>query len=174
MIRKIVILCFLVVAGCGYTTRGFVYDKENTIYVNPVVNKSSITSGKRAYSSYNVYPILLEKRLTNAIIDKFNIDGNLRVSDDKSSSLNLQCEIRNYNKEPLRYTDNDNVTEQRLRLYTHCILSSKDGKVLKERDIVGDTTYFLSGKLAKTEPTAQVDLVDDTARRIIEMVVEEW
>jgi len=171
--KKIMFLCFLIIAGCGYTTRGFVY-KESSIHINPVVNKVNVTSEKRAYSSYNTYPILAEKRLTNVLVDKFNVDGNLAVSNTKSNSLSLQCEIRNYDKEALRYADNDNVTEQRLRLYVHCTLRDENGEVLEEKDVVGDTTYFLSGKLAKTESSAQTDLIDDTARRIVEAVVEKW
>lgn len=171
--KKAIFLCFLTIAGCGYTTRGFVY-KEKMIYISPVINKVNITSERRAYSSYNTYPILVEKRLTNALINKFNVDGNLKVTDTKSNSLRLKCEIRNYDKESLRYADNDNVTEQRLRLYVHCDLYNKDGELLKSKNVVGDTTYFLSGKLAKTESSAQTDLIDDTARRIVEAVVEEW
>ena len=171
--KKVIFLCFLVITGCGYTTRGFVY-KEKTIYIKPVGNKVNITDEKRAYSSYNIYPILVEKRLTNSLVNKFNIDGNLKVTDTKSNSLNLQCEIRNYDKEALRYADNDNVTEQRLRLYVHCNLYDEDARLLKSKDVVGETTYFLSGKSAKTESSAQTDLINDTARRIVEAVVEEW
>ena len=171
--KKFIFLCFLLIAGCGYTTRAFLY-KEKTIYVTPVVNKVNITSEKRAYSSYNTYPILVEKRLTNALINKFNVDGNLKVVDTKGSSLDLQCKIQNYDKEALRYADNDNVTEQRLRLYVHCDLYDEQGKLIKKRDVIGETTYFLSGKLVKTELSAQTDLIDDTARRIVEAVVEKW
>jgi len=171
--KKAIFLCFLMLTGCGYTTRGFVY-KEKTIYIKPVVNKVNITSEKRAYSSYNTYPILIEKRLTNSLVNKFNIDGNLKVVNTKEGSLSLQCEIRNYDKEALRYADNDSVTEQRLRLYVHCDLYDENGMLLKSKDVVGDTAYFLSGRLAKTESSAQTDVIDDTARRIVEAVVEEW
>ena len=171
--KKVIFLCFLILGGCGYTTRGFVY-KEKTVYIKPVVNKVNITSERRAYSSYNTYPILVEKRLTNSLVNKFNIDGNLKVVGTKDNSLSLQCEIRNYDKEALRYADNDSVTEQRLRLYVHCNLYDEDGTLLKEKDVVGDTTYFLSGRLAKTESSAQTDVINDAARRIVEAVVEEW
>ncbi len=170
--RKVVILCFIL-AGCGYTTRGFVYSGEK-IYISPIVNKVNITGEDRAYSSYVSYPILLEKRLTNSLINKFNIDSSLKVSNSKKDSLLLECEIKNYIKDPLRYADDDRITEQRLRLVVHFILRNKDGEVLRESDIVGETTYFLSGGFAKDEDSAQLDLINDTARRIVETVVEKW
>ena len=170
--KRIIAALLFLVAGCGYTTGGFIYS-QNKINIIPVVNKVNITRSTRAYSSYIDYPILLEKRLTNVLINKFNEDGHLTVSDDKSA-LNLQCSVVNYKKEPLRYTNNDYVAEQRLRLYVHCVLRSPEGKIIKQRDIVGDKSYFLSGKLAKTETAAQSDLVNDTARRILDSVVEGW
>ncbi len=159
--------------GCGYTTRAVNY-KEQRIYISPVVNKINITYESRAYSSYNSYPVLLEKRLTNALVEKFNVDGHLSVSPDKEGALRLVCEIKDYRKEALRYTDNDEVTEQRLRLYVHIVLYGSEGNKLKEKDIIGETTYVLSGARRKTESSAQVDLVNDTARRIVDSVVEEW
>jgi len=45
---------------------------------------------------------------------------------------------------------------------------------VKEKEVVGETTFFLTGASQKTETAAQVDLVDDTARRITEAVVEDW
>ncbi len=166
------IFCLLLV-GCGYTTRGFVYN-EKSIYISPVVNKVNITEETRAYSSYVSYPILLEKRLTNSLINKFSIESSLKVASTSQDSLNLECQILNYTKEPLRYSNDDRVSEQRLRLVIHFILRDKDGNLLKEKDIIGETTYFLSGVNAKSESEAWTDLIEDTARRIVEAVVEKW
>jgi len=152
---------------------GFVY-QEDRIYIRPVINKISITQEDRVYSSYTSYPILLEKRLTNVLVNKFNIDGHLKVAGEDLDALILECEVRDYKKEALRYADNDAVTEQRLRLTVHMILRDKDNNIIKEREIIGETSYFLSGSLMKSEASAQADLVDDTARRILEAVVEDW
>ena len=172
MKRILMLLCF-VAAGCGYTTGGLLY-QQSKIHIYPVVNKINITREINAYSSLVSYPVLLEKKLTSALTDKFNEDGHLTISDKGSNALNLRCEITNYKKEPLRYTNNDKVIEQRLRLYVHCSLRSPDGKIIKQKYIVGEDSYFLSGKLAKSESAAWGGLITDTARRILEAVVEEW
>jgi uncharacterized protein YcfL len=159
--------------GCGYTTRGFQY-QEDKIFIAPIINKIDITSEERRYSGYKVFPILLEKKLTNELINKFNIDGHLKVVSETEESLVLSCFIKDYQKEALKYTSDEEVKEQRLRLYVHIKLQDSEGSILKEKDIVGEASYFLSGPNKKSEESAQSDLIDDTARRILEAVIEEW
>jgi len=162
-------------AGCGYTTRGFVYSTDK-IFISPAVNKINIVSESRRYSNYRSYPVLLEKRLTNSLINAFNINGHLKVVSniEESGALRLSCAIKDYNRDALRYSDSDNVEEERLWLKVHVVLTGTDGKKLKEKDITGDTTYFLTGPDKKSESSAQVDLLDDTTRRILELVTESW
>jgi hypothetical protein len=167
-----IIIIFLV-SGCGYTTRGFVYE-DDKIIIDPVVNKIDITSEQRKYSGYATFPILIENKLTNELVGKFNTDGHLEIVNQGSNALRLTCTITNYTKETLRYTDSDEVEEQRLRLHVQIKLVSSKGKELQDREVVGESSYFLSGTRQKSESSAQIDLVDDTARRILEAVVEAW
>ena len=171
MRKNIVLLLIFVFMGCGYTTRGFIY-KTSKILIEPITNKIDITSEDRKYSGYTTYPILIENRLTNKIVNKFNIDGNLKVVNNDNEALKLICEITDYKKEALSYSkeNRDEVSEQRLRLYVKIKLVDVSGEILKDKIIVGETTYFLTG----SETAAQEDLIEDTARRVLESVVEEW
>jgi hypothetical protein len=170
---RIIVLIVFLFLGCGYSFQGFRYE-EDKIFIYPVINKINITSEKRRYSSYQSFPILLEKKLTNKLIEKFNINSHLKVVNTLDSALRLSCTIKNYLKESLRYTDSEEVEEQRLRLYVHIQLKDSKGALLKEKDIIGETTYFLVGRYRKSEEEAQKDLIEDTARRILEAIVEEW
>ena len=171
--KNFLVLLLLIVIGCGYTTRGFIY-AEDTIIIEPVINKIDITFEDRKFSNYASFPILIENRLTNELISKFNIEGNLKVVNEDPKALNLACIVHNYDKETLRYAEDDEVSEQRLRLHVRIKLTSGDGKVLKDSNILGETTYYLTGANQESESSAQVDLIDDTARRICEAVTEEW
>ncbi len=82
--------------------------------------------------------------------------------------------IVGYTKEAVRFTNADDVVEQRLRLKVHIALTDSSGKSIKAKDIEGEASFFLSGPNRKTETAAQEILIDDTARRILESVVEEW
>ena len=172
--KNFLVLLLLIIVGCGYTTRGFIYTEDNII-IKPVVNKIDITSEKRKYSDYVSFPILIENRLTNELVSKFNIEGNLEVVNRDPGALSLACIVENYDKETLRYTEeNDEVEEQRLRLYVRMKLTSGEGKILQDKVVVGEAAYYLEGVNKKTETAAQSDLIDDTARRICEAVTEEW
>jgi outer membrane lipopolysaccharide assembly protein LptE/RlpB len=171
--KKFLIALFIILGGCGYTTRGFVYSERN-IFIAPVKNNISLTSDNREYSTFTSYPVLLENRLTNKIVNKFNVDGHLRVSSENPKALKLICAINNYNRETTRYNNSDDVKEQRLRLTVHMKLIDSKGEIAKEKDVTGETSYFLTGPNSITEAAAQDKLIDDTARRIIEAVIEEW
>ncbi len=173
MRKYLILLAFFLIGGCGYAVGGFRYDGEK-IVVSPTINKIDITAESRKYSTYQSYPVLLEDELTNAIIRQFNIDGHLKVVSSDPQALNLKCFIVEYRKSTLRYTDDDDPEEQRLRLIVTMQLISPTGDVLEERKIQGETEYFLIGRYKTSEETAQRDLVDDAARRIVEAVVEKW
>ena len=162
-----------VLAGCGYTTRTAAYE-ESTIIIKPVVNQINIAQEERKYSDYKSFPRLIENTLTSKLVSEFNIDGQLKVVRDDPRALVLTSAVTNYNKESLRYTDSEDIKEQRLRLYVSIKLTDAKGEVIKEKEVVGEAAYFLSGANQKSESAAQIDLIDDTARRICEAVVENW
>jgi hypothetical protein len=53
-------------------------------------------------------------------------------------------------------------------------LVNSAGEVLQKNNIVGQASFFLTGPNSKSEVAAQNDLIEDTARRITEAVVEAW
>ncbi len=176
MIKYLSVLLIFILVGCGYTTSGFVsVYEEDSIIIEPAVNDIDITSETRKFAGYTTFPILIENKLTNEIINKFNIDGHFKVVSQGPNALRLSCVVTDYTKETLRYEEeDDDVEEQRLRLYTQVKLLSSSGEILKHEQVVGETTYFLTGAQSKSETSAQIDLVDDTARRISEAVIEAW
>ncbi len=172
---KRVILLFLLLGGCGYTT--YLVSSslgEGKIYVKPVANEVRITSEDRAYSDYTVYPVLLDKDLTNAIIDELQIRTPLKVVSSPDGAYTLECKIVNYKKEALRYTDTDEVNEQRLRLYVKVIVYDAEKNLIKEREVVGEASYFFSGRLASSESEALNELIEDTAKRVVDTLSQDW
>lgn len=174
MRRFIIFFTIFLFSSCGYGTHSVFYS-EKKINVLPVKNKINVAVEERRLSDFRTFPLLIEKRLTNSIVRKFNIDGYLKViNKNEGDSLTLVCTIVDYRKESLRYTGSEDIEEQRLRLYVDLVLKDKDDKVIKNTQIVGETTFFLTGSRAKTETAAWDDLIDDTSRRITEAVLEQW
>jgi hypothetical protein len=163
------------ISGCGYTTRTLLPDGVKTIHVDIFKNNIDITKEVSAKDKYEVYRPNLEVDLRDAIVNRVFLDGNLKVADKGSADAVLEGQILQYRKDPLRY-QNEVVQEYRISIVCDIKLTrQKDSRVLfEEGDITGDTTYFTTGPLLKTESSALNDAMSDLARRIINKIVETW
>lgn len=166
----------LQLTGCGYTSRSFLTDKYKTLHVAPFLNRIDITNELDTANKYRIYKPQLESQITKLLIDRFIQDGTLKLEEAGSADLILDGELLEFRREPLRYDRNDEVIEYRLALVVNIQLKDrKDDKViLSESGFTGETTYFTSGNLAKSEDVAVNDAVKDLARRIVERVIEQW
>ncbi len=173
-----VICCLLIalLSGCGYTTRSMIASKFHTIYVAPFVNKVDITAESDAGSKYRLYRPMIETDITRYVNNRYLFDGNLRPAKEDLADLVLKGEVIEFRKDPLRYLDNDAVSEYRINLVVNISLwDKKENKLLwQENSFTGDTTYFTQGSQSKSEDTAVNDALNDLARRIVERTVEEW
>ncbi|MBU2540392.1 MAG: hypothetical protein KJ593_00670 [Candidatus Omnitrophica bacterium] len=163
--------------GCGYTTRSSIYPAGTTIAIMPFLNKINIADERSEYRRLVNYFPLLETKVTNAVVDRFLMDGNLKVSRLENTDLILEGEILRYKRDALQYTDNnEDVTEYRVTLFSNITLKDKanDKVVFQENNFAGEATYYTQGSLAKSETVAVEDAVSDLARRIVERVVEAW
>jgi len=172
---QIVFLSALI-AGCGYTTRSMVSDKYRTIYVTPFENKIDVTREAYAANRYRIYRPTLETDITRSVNNKFFTDGNLKPVQEESADLILKGELVEFRRDPLRYTENDEVEEYRINIVVNLALydKKKNAAAWQENNFTGDTTYFTTGTQAKSEDTATSDALSDLARRIVERTVEQW
>ena len=167
--------------GCGYTTRSAIVSKYKTIYVKPFVNKIDITVETDAASKYKIYKPFLETDITKKVINKYLFDGNLKPAKEENADLVLKGELVDFRKDPLRYTDSDEVEEYRLNLVVNISLWNNRKKELiwEENNFTGDFSYFTTlatspNVTKKTDEQAIPDAISDLARRIVERTVEQW
>jgi hypothetical protein len=174
----IVVILGLVIsaAGCGYTTRSALSSRYSSIYVDSFTNQIKITEEQSDTRMYRGYRHGLETEVTRAVIDRFLLDGNLKVAGQADASLILKGDLIDFRKEPLRYDANDTVEEYRIIITVNMELEDvREGKVLwRERHFAGESSYRTSGSLAKGEDAAIKDAVSDLARRIVERSIEGW
>jgi len=163
-------------AGCGYTTRSMISNKFRTIYIASFANKIDITRETDVGNKYKIYRPYLETDITKSVINKFLLDGNLKIVKEGVADLILRGELVEFRKDPLRYSDSDEVEEYRVNLVVNLTLwDTKDDKLVwEEKNFTADTTYFTTGSSAKSEATAINDAIADLARRIVERTVEQW
>lgn len=169
----LVLLCTF--SGCGYTTKTVLPENIKTIHVDIFKNSIDITKEVSAKDKYEVYRPNLEVDVRDALVNRIFLDGHLKLASKESADGILEGEITQYRKDPLRY-QNEVVEEYRISIVCDVtLISAKDNKPLfSEENITGDTTFFTTGSLQKTESTALNDALADLSRRIVNKIVEDW
>lgn len=166
--------------GCGYSMRSLAYEKSAKIYVKPFENKIDLNI-REEYSDRNPYSLYrpgMETKITDAVIDRFLLDGYLKVvSSEAQADMVLKGELINYEKQPLRFNEaTKDVEEYRANIVVNMALADlkKDNILWTEEGFIGYTEFVLVGPGAISEDAAINDAVDDLARRVVERTVEDW
>ncbi len=169
---------FLIISacGCGYTTGSLLPSYLKTIYVDNFKNKIDIDREVTGSSRYMLYRPGLENEVTSDVVDRFVFDGNLKIEKREDADLILTGSLMDYQQEPLRYDDNDNVEEYRVRITVDIELKdvANDKILWTETGFAGEATYKTTGRLAASETTARQEAIEDLARRIVERTIEVW
>jgi len=162
--------------GCGYSSGSLLPAKHKDIYVdnfkNTVALDGEVTEGNR----YTLYRPGLENEVTNAVVDRFVFDGNLKVAKKEDADIILTGELINYVLEPLRYDRNDNVEEYRINISVNMALKdvADEKELWEEANFTGESTYKTTGRFAISEDAARQEAIEDLARRIVERTIEGW
>ncbi len=169
---SVVFLSGILLTGCGYSTRSVMTNGFKTIYVAPF--KNQIVYGSE--NEKNIYLPLMEIKVSKAIIDRYLFDGNLKIATENAADAILTGELIDYKRESLRYDDNNDVLEYRIRVSVSMRLRdvANDKISWEENRFSGEATYFVSGALAISEDTAVDNAVKDLARRVVERTIENW
>ncbi len=160
-------------SSCGYTTKSTLPSSIQTIRIDPFKNNIDFTTGE----GRNIYLPLLEVDARNAVIDRFMLDGNLKIAKEGEADLVLKGELKRYERSALRYTDDDDVQEYRVHITVSFEMwNAQDSEkpAWSEPNFVGEATYFVTGPLATTEENAIKEAIKDLARRIVERTIEDW
>ena len=172
MFLSVLLVFALGAGGCGYTTSSNLSSCFRTVYVEDFKNKITYSSA----SGKDIYIPLLEIKARNAVIDRFLFDGNLRVAEAQAADLVLKGELKSYQRDGLRITDNDDVLEYRVRIIVHFTLwdTRLQEVAWDESSFAGEATYFVTGTQATSEDAAIEEAITDLARRIVERTIENW
>ncbi len=175
MVRALFAVCLLALTGCGYSSQSLLPSTVKSVHVAPVVNAINLSAEISDQDQFRVYRPGLEVDLTNAIINRFIFDGNLKVASKPKADSVVEARLVRYSREALRYTEADDVQEYRLSVELDVVVRTQaDDIVLWKQNVIGDTTFFLSGARAASEDEAVAKAVEDVARRVVEKTIEIW
>lgn len=156
-------------SGCGYTHQAALPENIKRVYVNTVLNKIPVD---RIYA----YQPGLEMSITNALVKRFQQDGNLEVVERKNADAILETELILFNQEGLRFTNLESVEEYRLVMTVNFKLKdAKTGKILmEESNFSGDAEYFVSEVRSIGREEAANRASEKLARNMVNRIVEDW
>lgn len=169
-------LVVFALAGCAYTSKTNLPEHIKTIHVPQVPNRIDITGDVSNRTSFKVYRPGLEIDLRNALIERFIFDGHLKVADREKADAVLEAELIDFRRDPLRYNKDDSIQEFRVNVTASISFRDlKDDKTIwSSPSISGNSSYFLSGRVATTEDQAVAKALEDLARHVVEEVLEIW
>ena len=170
--RKIGILSLVVVmalSGCGYTRKTVLPRNVKTIYVETVKNK---LDAQKIYA----YQPGLEMDITNAVIQRLQQDGSLRVVEQKKADCILKTDLVSLEQEGLRFTSLEGVAQYRLFIVVRLrLVDAKTGDLIwEEPNFSGSTEYYVTTVTSIGQQKAAVDAVHRLAYNIVDRITEDW
>lgn len=163
------------ITGCGYTTKTVLPGNLKTIYVAPVKNGIDLSTEISDKDRFRVYRPGVEIDITNAVMNRFIFDGNLKVVKSEKADAVLEAKLIDYRRDPLRYSDANDIQEYRLSVTIEAsLIQVNDHTILWHENLIGDTSFYLSGARATSEDEAVAKAVDELARRVVNKTIESW
>ena len=159
----------MALSGCSYTRKTVLPRNIKTIYVETVKNK---LNPEKLYA----YQQGLEMDITNAVIERFQQDGTLKVvAQDKANAI-LKTDLTSLEQEGLRFNSLEGVAQYRLFIVVRLkLVDAKTGDTLwEEPNFTGDTEYYVTSVTSIGQQKAAVDAVHHLAYNIVDRVVEDW
>jgi len=158
----------MVLSGCGYTRKTVLPQNIKTIYVETVKNKLDP-------ASIYAYQQGLEMDITNAVIQRLQQDGTLKVVEQNKADAILKTDLVSLDQEGLRFNSLEGVAQYRFFIVVRLKLETKTGNVIwEEPNFSGDNEYYVTNITSIGEQKAAVDAVHRLAYNIADRITEDW
>lgn len=169
MLNISVLILALSVTGCGYTRQVTLPAGIKSIHVDTVQNAVPI-------AQIYTYQQGIEMDITNAIIRRLQVDGNLKVAAAETADAILKAKMVRFEQEGLRFTSLESVSEYRLYIVLSLeLIDTKTGNVIwSEPNFSGDSEYRVSEIRSLSREEAAQKAVDRLARNVVDRIVEDW
>lgn len=118
----------------------------------------------------------IEVLVADTVIRQIQQDGTYRIASPASADAIMEGTINNIRRHPSR-TVRGNVlatSEFTLNVELGFVLKRRDGTVIQSRNIVGNTSFFVSGDVNQDERQAIPLAVEDAAVHLVSQISEGW
>ncbi|MBU1087960.1 MAG: hypothetical protein KKD05_10670 [Candidatus Omnitrophica bacterium] len=162
-IQLLLISGLVFICGCGYTPRAYNLPSSiKTVYIDTFENKSDQPN--------------LENELRIKLAEAFQDEGHIKISEKADADTILSGRINSYQRQALRYANDETIEEYRLALNVDFEFKQRVSQevIVQAQGFYADTSYYLSGSLAKSEKSARTDAINELAHRILNKIVTLW
>jgi len=154
------------IAGCAYTSGSALLPSH--------LRTVAIPTFENATTEY-----LLDKEITQAVIDKFIADNHLRVVDERSAASVLRGRIVAYKNAVFGFTGSNQAQEYRVTITVDVTFKDlvKNRELWKDAEIVKYANYYVQpvpGDSAKTELQGRREAIAKIADELLSRTVEGW
>lgn len=151
--------------GCaGYKVGSMLPADVRTVWVPTVQNKTQEP--------------FLEQDVTSALMAALQMDGSLKVAEEKDADAVLRVTVTGFRLDPVAYeSGTSNTTEEyRMTLTASYVLQrTEDGTVVAESSAVrGWEDFDFTGDLTSSKAVALRPAAEDLGRRIVDAIVMYW
>lgn len=173
MLKRILSLALIIsipfISSCGYTQEAKLPNNIKTIAIETF--KNEIPPEEQF-----AYRAGLEIELRNTLVERFLLDGNLKVVDESEADAILTGSIISYEQEGLRFDKLESVEEYRLFLVVKFeLIDRRTNKIIiREPNFSGRSEFFVNRNPAVVRRTSANSAVVDLARSLVDRIVEEW
>jgi hypothetical protein len=165
---KLLLACALLGAGmtgcAGYRVGSTLPHDVRTVYVPTFINRT-------------VEP-QIEVAATDATIARIQFDGSMYIVQKDNADATLEVVLTSYRIDPISYDNKDTVkaTEYRALLTAAVLLkrNSNNETIVRADNIIGETTFTVTGDMSNSKRNALPALTEDLGRRIVDQIVEVW
>lgn len=119
----------------------------------------------------------LEVMMADAVIRQLQQDGTYEVGSESNSDLILQGSVTSIERSPLRALRGNVLatTEFQLDLKVSFTLTDRrTGKLVKQRAVIGTTTFFVGGDVQQDEQQALPLAAEKAAVQMVSYLSEGW
>lgn len=154
-----------VFTGCtGYRLGSMIPDDVKTVYVPAIANKSTEP--------------LVEIDLTQAVIQKIQLDGSLKIAPEAEADAILIVVLNHYNLEAVSYRKDirSAANQYRINLTASMVMRrTVDQSVVAESpSLTGQAVFDVVGDLSSSKLTGNPLATSDLANKIVQRIVEYW
>lgn len=159
------VLAALLVAGCGYSTRGSLPDHIKTVAV-PIFKNRTLEPG-------------VESAITSGVVNAFSSGGRVKVVPLDEADAVLQGEVVGYSLDGLSFDTNANVRAYRLRLVLNVEFRDvRRSAMLWRQEGLSETSDFqVAGQVSDTIARGQGAVQQAAAeigRKVVNLAVDRF